>query len=474
MKPCSQNTNDSDPKSIAVSWIILAVACAAQFMVVLDVSVVNVALPSIQADLGFTSANLQWVVNAYALTFAGFMLLGGRLADVYGVRKIFLIGLALFSISSLVGGLADAPVTLIIARGFQGLGAAILAPASLTLLTTTFPEGPQRNRALAIWTAVALAGGTAGNVVGGTLTQFLSWHWVLLINVPVGVIAIPLAAAFLPNDRFMNARPKLDILGAILVTFGLATLIYGITLTQILGWTHALTLASLTIAIGVLLSFVWVEAKFTPHPLIPLRLFQRQSIAVGNMTMLLAGAAFMPMWYFLSLYMQKVMHYTPLETGIGFLPHTLVTMIVGIHLTPRLMDYIADRTLVIVGALLASTGFFWQGFVTPESGYVNAILLPGIVFSFGGGLLNTPLTNLVTVGVQKSDLGAASGIMNTAKQVGGVLGLTILVTLAVNLQDSSINIGASYNDAFLAIAVVLLAVAMIAVALPTKVSTPYK
>lgn len=455
---------EREPRSTGdAGWTVLALACAAQFMVVLDVSVVNVALPSIAADLGFNEADLQWVVNGYALAFAGFLLLGGRLADVYGLKRVFVIGLVLFSASSLVGGLAGTPHVLVLARGVQGLGAAVLAPASLTLLTTTFPEGPRRVRALAVWTAVALAGGTAGNVVGGTLTEFLSWHWVLLVNVPVGAVAVPAAARSLRSRRSVGSGRRLDVLGAALATTGLVALTYGITRTPSRGWGDAGTLSALVAGLVLLAAFVAFEARVARAPLIPLRLFRARSVLAGNAVVLFAGAAFMPMWYFLSLYMQRTLLYSPLQTGLGFLPHTLVTMAVGVRVAPRLMDRFADRALIVVGALLAAVGFVWQGLVPPGSGYLAAILGPGFVFSVGGGLLNTPLTNTVVSGVGTDDAGAASGLMNTAKQVGGALGLAVLVAMTTSTGRAP---GTDDGLAFLLIAAVLVVVAVACWALP--------
>lgn len=448
------------------SWAILALACAAEFMVVLDVSVVNVALPTIQADLGFTPTGLQWVVNGYALVFAGFLLLGGRLADVYGIRRIFLLGLFLFSASSLVGGLANAPTVLVAARTVQGLGAAVLAPASLTLLTTTFPEGRRRIRALAIWTAVALAGGTTGNIIGGFLTEYFSWRWVLLINVPIGAVALLLAALLLGKERSSRPRPRLDVPGATLATVSFVALTFGITRTGTHVWGDSTTVVFLAVGVFALTAFVWTEACFAQNPLVPLRLLRARSISAGNAVMLLAGAAFMPMWYFLSLYMQQVLHYSPLQTGLGFLPHTLVTMVIGMRLAPWLMKHTTDRTLIVGGALLAAVGFLWQGMVSPESAYVAGILGPGIVFSVGAGLLNTPLTNTVTSGVGRSDSGAASGIMNTAKQLGGALGLAVLVSFAGSPGSVPQALAVTYSHAFLLIALILVVVATVSFALP--------
>lgn len=437
-------------------------------MVVLDISVVNVALPSIQEALGFNAVSLQWVVNAYALAFAGFLLLGGRLADLYGRKRIFVLGLTLFSAASLVGGMADAPAMLIVARGIQGLGAAILAPATLTILTTTFPEGPQRTRALAIWTAVGLGGGTAGNLLGGVLTQFASWRWTLLINVPLGALAIVLTILFLARDRERESRHRLDIPGAVLVTAGLASLTYGITQTQTRGWDDPATVLPLIIGGVALGLFLMVEARLARVPLMPLRLFHIRAISVGNVVMLLAGVCLMPMWYFLSLFMQNVLHYSALQTGVAFLPHTLVTIIVGARFTPWIMQRIDSRTLIIVGAVIASVGFLWQSRATAGSSYLVGILGPAVVFSIGSGLLITPITTTVTSGIDESDAGAASGLMNTTKQVGGALGLAVLVVIAASQTQTPTALAAGYSRAFLTIAVMLIVVAAASFALPAR------
>lgn len=423
--------------------LVLALACTAQFMVVLDVSVVNVALPSVQADLAIAPADLQWIVNAYALTFGGLLLLGGRLADLYGLRRTVIAGLALFTLASLAGGLAEDPWTLIAARAFQGAGAAVLAPATLTMLTTTFDED-LRPRVLAAWTAMGLAGGTAGNLIGGVLTDALSWRWVLLINVPVGALAL------LPTRLLANVRSKgrrLDVPGATLATAGVAALTYGITRD----WNAP----ALTCGIAALVAFTVLQSR-SRTPLLPLRLLRIRTVAVGNVTMLLAGACLNPMWFFLTLSMQNVLHYSPLQTGLAFLPHTLLTMAVALHVTPRLMERTAGRTLIVTGALIAAAGFLWQSRLAPGDGYLTGILGPAVLISAGAGLLNTPLTNAVTTGVPAHDAGAASGLMNTTKQTGAALGLAALVTLTT-----------TNGHAFTAIAVLLVAAALTACGLPS-------
>ncbi|MFF3227188.1 MFS transporter [Nocardia suismassiliense] len=453
-------------KRSGASGIVLAVACAAQFMVVLDISVVNVALPSIRDALGFDEAGQQWVVNAYALTFAGFLLLGGRLADLYGRRRVFVWGLVLFAGASLAGGLADSPFLLVAARAVQGLGAAVLAPVTLTILTATFPQGPARTRALATWTAVGIAGGTAGNLVGGVLTEYLSWRSTLLINVPIGIAAVLLSIRYVAVDRPGMVRPSLDILGAVLATGGLGVLAFGIAEAADSGWSAPTTIVSVVLGLVLLGAFVVVEARWAALPLIPLRLFAIRSVSMGNVTMLLAGACLNPMWFFLTLSMQNVLGYSPLQTGLAFLPHTVVAILIGVRATPWLMRRVDGRVLIAVGSLLAAAGFWWQAQLSPGSSYLAGILGPAVIFSIGSGLLNTPITTAVTSGVATEDAGAASGLMNTTKQVGGALGLAALVTFATPHGTVPTVLVEAYNRAFYAIAAIMVVVAVSAIALP--------
>nr|WP_281262785.1 MFS transporter [Streptomyces cahuitamycinicus] len=440
----------------------LWLACAAQFMVVLDVSVVNVALPSVQSALGFTAAGLQWVVGGYALVFAGFLLLGGRLADLYGRRRVFVWGVVLFAASSLVGGLATSPAVLIAMRAVQGLGAAVLAPATLTILTTTFTEGPGRIRALAIWTAVSSVGGAAGNLIGGVLTDALSWRWILLINVPIGAAALLAAVRLLPDDRPGTMPARLDVLGATLATLGVTALVYGVNQTGVHGWSRPAALVGLAVGALALTAFAVVEARWAAAPLLPPRLVRMRPVWAGNAVMLLAGACFIPMWYFLSLYMQDVLGYGALACGVGFLPHTLAG-ITAARLAPMVMRRTGARALIVGSALLSAAGFVWQSRIGADSGYLDGLLGPALAMSAGMGLLITPITTTVTSGVSSTDAGAASGLMNAARQIGGAIGLAVLVTLAAATTDSAM----SYRTVFLAIAAMCGGVAALAVALPT-------
>lgn len=409
-------------------WAVVLAACAGQFLVVLDVSVVNVALPSIRADLGMSGAGLQWVVNAYTLTFAGFMLLGGRAGDLFGRKRIFLAGLGLFTLASLGGGLAQEPWQLLVARTVQGMGAAVLAPSTLTILTTAFPEGPARTRAIGTWTAVGAGGGAAGGLVGGVLTDILSWRWVLLINVPVGALVLLAAALWISESRDRGARRRLDAPGALLITVGLGTLAYGIVQTESAGWTSAEALLPLVVGLVLLGLFVAVESR-TSSPLVPLRLFKVRSVSAANFAMFVCGAAMFSMWYFMSLYMQNVLHYTPIQAGLGFMPQS-VSIIIGSKAAPRLMQRIGSRNLAVTGALIACVGYVWQSTMHAGGSYPATVLGPGILMSLGIGLASTPLATSATQGASAEDAGLVSGVVNTSRTMGGSLGLAVLSTVA--------------------------------------------
>lgn len=409
------------------TWVVVALACAGQFLVVLDVSVVNVALPSMRADLALSATGLQWVVNAYTIAFAGFMLLGGRAGDLYGRKRMFLIGLALFTLASLGGGLAQAEWQLLLARAVQGLGAAVLAPSTLTILTSAVPEGAARARAVATWTAVGAGGGAAGGLVGGLLVEGLSWRWVLLINVPVGAIVLAAALRWLPESR-AGERRRLDLPGALLVTAGLATLAYGIVQTEAEGWTSVAALAPLLAGAALIWLFLLVEAC-TKTPLMPLKLFRIRSVSSANVAMFLCGAAMFCTWFFMTLYAQNVLGYTPLEAGLALMPSSLA-VILGSKVAPRLMRLVGARHVAVFGTSVAVVGFGWQSTMSADGTYVTAILFPGILMMLGGGLAATPLGSLATSGAAPGDAGLVSGLVNTSRTMGGSLGLSVMATIA--------------------------------------------
>ncbi|MER5192946.1 DHA2 family efflux MFS transporter permease subunit [Streptomyces sp. NPDC002755] len=414
-------------RTTAPAWLLVALACAGQFLVVLDMSVVNVALPSIRADLAMSAPGLHWVVNAYSIAFAGFMLLGGRAGDLYGRKRMFLAGLALFTLASLAGGLAQDGLQLLLARAVQGLGAAILAPATLTIVTSAVPEGAARARAIATWTAVGAGGGAAGGLVGGALVDLMSWRWVLLINVPVGVLLLAGSLWWLSESRAGDGR-RPDLPGALLVTAGLATLAYGISRTEAEGWTAPATLVPLAAGLASIGLFVAVEAR-TADPLMPLGLFRLRAVSAANAAMFVSGSAMFSMWFFMTLYAQNVLGYTPLKAGLALMPSSLA-VVVASKLAPRFMRAAGARTVATLGTLLAAAGFAWQSTMSADAGYVTGIMLPGVLMMLGAGVASTPLASLAISGAGPGEAGLVSGLVNTSRTMGGALGLAVLSTIA--------------------------------------------
>lgn len=430
------------------TWAVVLAACTGQFLVVLDVSVVNVALPSMRADLGLSTAGLQWVLNAYSIAFAGFMLLGGRAADLYGRKRMFLVGLGLFTAASLAGGLAQEGWQLLAARAAQGLGAAVLAPATLTLLTAAVPEGPARTRAIGTWMAVGAGGGAAGGLIGGVLTDTLSWRWVLLINVPIGVLVLIGAALRLAEGR-AGERSRIDFLGAVLVTAGLASVAYGIVQTEESGWTAAATLVPLLGGLALLALFVLVESR-TAKPLMPLRVLAARAVASANVAMLVIGSATFSMWYFMTVYAQNVLGYSALEAGLALMP-TSVAIVVGSKCAPRLMGRTGAKNLALIGTAMAAAGFGWQSTMTADGSYLTAVCLPGVLMMAGTGLAATPLATLATSGAAPGEAGLISGLVNTSRTMGGALGLAVLSTVAAARTNGStdpVELTAGYALAF--------------------------
>ncbi|MEV7086820.1 MFS transporter [Streptomyces sp. NPDC093085] len=409
------------------TWAVILASCAGQFLVVLDVSVMNVALPSMRADLALSATGLQWVLNGYTIAFAGFMLLGGRAADLFGRKATYLAGLAVFTLASAAGGFAQEGWQLIAARAVQGLGAAVLAPASLTILTASVPAGPARVRAVATWAAVGAGGGAAGGLVGGLLTELLSWRWVLLINVPVGILVLVGAALWLTESRDAAGR-RLDLPGAVLVTTGLAATAYGVVQTEQRGWADPGTLVPLVGGVLLLGAFVLVEAR-TKQALVPLGLFRIRAVSAANTGMFLCGTASFSMWFFMTVYAQNVLGYTPLEAGLALVPSSLC-VVLGSKLAPRLMPRAGARGVAIGGALVAAAGFGWQSTMTVEGTFLATILGPGILMMTGLGLATTPLAVLATGSAAPGEAGLVSGLINTSRTMGSALGLAVLATVA--------------------------------------------
>ncbi|MFL5910702.1 MAG: MFS transporter [Gaiellaceae bacterium] len=410
----------------------LVLCCAAQFMVILDVSIVNVALPSIRDDLGFSATNLQWVVNAYTLTFAGFLLLGGRAADLLGQRRVFVAGLVLFGGASLVGGLSSSQGMLIGARALQGLGGAVVAPATLSVITTHFAEGAERNRALGAWGAMGGAGGATGALLGGLLTQLISWQWILFVNVPIAIVAA-FAALRLVHDveRDTEAARHYDAAGAVTVTAGLVALVFGIVRTDVHGWGSVQTLGPMAIGLALLAVFVLIEARFSRRPLVPLSVFSSRTLIGANVVVFLLGCAMFAMWYFVSLYLQQVLGYTPIQAGLAFLPMTAM-IIIGSAVAGKLTNRVGAGPMLVVGMGLQTVGLLLFSGVSADGAYLSDILVPSILVAAGIGLSFVPVTIAAMSGARPGEAGLASGLVNTSRQMGGSLGLAILATVAAS------------------------------------------
>jgi EmrB/QacA subfamily drug resistance transporter len=415
-------------------WLVLVLVGLAQFMVVLDATIVNVALPSIQRGLHFSAANLQWVVNGYTLAFGGFLLLGGRAADLFGRRRLFLIGLALFSAASLLNGLAGSAAVLVAGRALQGLGGALVAPAALSIITTTFAEGRERTQALGVWSAIAIGGGAVGLLLGGVLTDLVSWQWVFFVNVPVGAAAFALSSRFVPESRAEGISRRMDFGGAVSITAGLIVLVYAIVNVQSAGWLSAQTLGLIGVAMVLLAGFVVIELRHH-QPLIRLDILRTRSLAGADLVMLLVAAGMFAMFFFASLYVQDVMHYSPLRAGLAFLPVT-AAIIAGAGLSQQLIRRAGVRAVAMSGMTLAAIGLLVLSRIPVDGSYL-ANLLPGLLtMALGMGLTFVPVTLIATTNVDPADAGLASGLLNTAQQVGGALGLAILATLAANRTSS--------------------------------------
>ena len=416
----------------------LLLACLAQFMVILDVSVVNVALPAIRNALRFSEADLQWVVNAYTVTFAGFLLLGGRAADLLGQRRVFVSGLVLFSLASLAGGFADTQGLLIAARAAQGLGGAIIAPASLSILTTTFEEGPARNRAVGIWGAMGGAGGAAGVLLGGVLTDLLSWRWILFINVPVGLTAAVLAQRYIVAGRPARRERNFDFAGAVTATLGLSVLVLGIVRTDVTGWGSIPTLALVAAGLVLLVAFIAIEGRFAKAPLMPLGIYASRTLRAANAVVFLLGAATFAMWFFLSLYLQQVRGYSPLHAGLAFLPMTL-SIVVASTLVSRGVSRVGAKPLLVAGMALLALGLALFTQLSPDGSYLGTVLVPSILAAVGMGMAFVPVTISAVSGVAPHEAGLASGLVNTSRLFGGALGLAVLAAIATAHTNSDLH-----------------------------------
>ena len=461
-----QPINNSSSRGLA-----LALLATTQFVLILDIAIVTVALPSIRADLDFASADLSWVINAYALMFGGFLLLGGRMSDLIGRRRMFMAGLIIFTAASLAGALAQSALWLVVARGAQGLGAALVSPAALSLVMSLFPEGPERNKALGIWGAVAGSGGAAGAILGGILTDVFSWEAVLYVNIPVGIAAVALAPRLLPAGRDLGGIRSFDLAGAVSVTAGLTLLIYAVVDAPDAGWGSAQTLIVGAIAVLLIAAFVAIEAS-AKRPLLPLHTFRNGMLRSANLGMVLTTAALFPMWFLLTLYTQEVLGYTPLEAGFAQLPIALLIVFAAAP-TQQLVTKVGPRLPFAAGLALVAGGLFWFSQVSPGGSFVADILGPSVLAGIGAAMSFIAGTIAATTGAAQEDAGLASGLLNTSQQVGGAIGIAAIAAIATAQTTDALAIGEAvpaaltegYQTGYLVVAAVALAAAFIVAAL---------
>jgi EmrB/QacA subfamily drug resistance transporter len=464
---------------VARRWLILAVICAAQFAASMDDTIVNTALPSIRAELGFDDRALSWVVNAYMLLFGGFLLFGGRAADVIGRRRMFLVGVTAFTAFSAVCGLSGSAELLIGGRGFQGLSAALLSPAALAILMVNFPEGPQRTRALGIWAGLMGLGAAVGLVAGGAITETIGWRWVFFINVPIGALVLAAALRLLPADAARDDRARLDTPGAILATAGLLAIVFSIVEAPDHGWGAPRTLAGLAGGALALAAFA-VHERRSRQPLVPPALVARRAVRVANAVMLLAAGGMLALFFCMTLYVQVVQGWTPLRAGLSAMVFSLV--FVGVSgLSTRLVERFPIRPMVSAGCTIAAGGLLLMTRLQPDSTYVEALLPALVIAGIGMGLAFVPLTAAATSGVEGRDAGVVSGLLSTCQQIGGAIGIAVLVTVASDHTAALVAAGtpqadalsAGFHAAFRVDAALLLAAALLAPLLGrVKVSGP--
>jgi EmrB/QacA subfamily drug resistance transporter len=425
-------------------WLALALLSVVQFMVVLDIAIVNVALPSIQVDLGFSEQNLQWVISAYALVFGGFLLLGGRAADLLGRRRIFLVGITLFTVASLLAGFAWSEASLISARAIQGLGAAVITPAALSILSTTFTEGRERNIALGVWGAVGGFGAAAGVLLGGILTDLLSWSWIFFVNVPVGVTAFVLAPILLKESRDASVK-SFDALGAVLVTGGLSSFVYAITKAGQDGWLAGTTLSFFATALALLVGFVVWEQRH-PEPLMRLGILRIKTVSGANVAGFILGTATFSMFLMLTLYMQQVLGYSPLKTGVGYLA-VAGGAIVTSAIAAQIVNRIGVKPALVIGMTSLTAGLVYFTQVSVGGSYLGDLLPGFLLVAIGLGFSFVPISIAALAGIQPAEAGLASGLINTSQQIGGALGIAALSTIATTRTSDALAGGSSHANA---------------------------
>ena len=463
--------NLAAPKRRVPVGVIIAIACMAQFVLVLNTTLVNVALPGMHAALGLSVDSQQWVVNGYLVTFGGFLLLAARAGDLFGEKLVFRSGLVVFILASLAGGLAQDTGWLLAARFVQGLGAAALAPASISLIVTSPMDDQRRTRALGFWSVAASVGGAAGLVLGGVLTSALDWRYVLYINVPLGLALLVAASISLPASTASRDWRRLDIPGATTVTLGVVAMVYGLSDASVDGWGSATVIATLAAAVVLLAAFAIIETR-TKAPLVPFSMFRSRPLSLANVLMAILGVTLTTSVYFVSLYEEQILGYSAIQTGLSMLPMTALVAI-GAIASRKLVPMFGPRLLLVVGAIVAAAGLAWLSRISVHSGYAADVLGPTVITGAGMSLMLVPIITAATIGIDPKMAGLASGLVNMARQVGGAIGLAILVTIAASAThnsgpSSSVGVVHGYRIAFVISAAVSVVSALVAAFLPAK------
>jgi len=457
-------------------WTALAILCTAQFMVIMDTSIIGVALPAIKADLGYSQSGLQWIFNAYVIVFGGLLLLGGKLSDLFGARKIFMWGFGILTAASLLAGAAWSEASLNIGRGLQGAGSALIAPAALTLVMSMFTDPKELGKALGFWGASAAAGGSAGVFLGGVITEWLSWRWVFLINIPVGLLVLSLCKAYLLEGR--TVRGRVDIKGAFLITASLILMVYAIVSAEGAGWGSLQTLGLLGLAVLLFIIFI-ASQKSSKEPLLPLSIFKAPNLSAGNIVMGLMAAAWIPLWFFLNLYLQQILNYSAFKSGLALLPMTLAIMLIMVGFTGKLVQRFGFKNNLVAGLAFLTASLFLFSRVPVNGSFLADVLIPSLLGAIGMSLAYIPGTMASMSGAKPEETGLASGIVNTTYQVGAALGLAIIVVMAGSVTKDSIEMGmttaqalnSGFQLAFIG-AGVISALATLIAALAIKVPKP--
>lgn len=466
MKNKSKQSIDK-PAAYSRRWSALFLLCTAQFIVIMDTSIIGVALPAIQTDLGYSQSDLQWIFNAYVILFGGFLLLGGRLSDLFGARKVFMWGFAILTVASLLAGIAWSEAALNTGRALQGLGAALIAPAALTLVLSKFTDPKELNKALGFWGAAAAAGGSAGVFLGGAITQWLSWHWVFLINIPVGLVVLFLSRGLLFKGE--TQKGKVDVVGAVLGTVALVLMVYAIVSAEGAGWLSVQTITLLGLSLVLFIIFFVIQ-KQKSEPLMPLTIFKVTNLSPGNLVMALMAASWIPLWFFLNLYLQQTLHYSAFNSGLALLPMTIAIMFLMVGLTGKLVASFGFKANLIAGLIALTASLLLFSTIPPDGSFLVNVLPASLLGAIGMSLAYIPGTIASMSGAKPEETGLASGLVNTSYQVGSALGLAIIVAISAaktNIVKTSgasemIALNAGFQTAFFAAAVVCAIAAIVA------------